>query len=239
MVAVPATPALSAQALAPAGILASAPALGTVPVHTTLHVRSEQLERARGAPRHRHGTLEESHGHGRPGRLVLLQGLAGRRLADARFDAHRRARPLPHQIHATPAGSERVRLRFAATPTAVRRTERLGRLNVVPPRRRVVVRRRRRTRLRRLADELDAGRRQQDAAVRHAGDAALRRAHRARPGDRPRTVCRGPRIRSHRSHQGGARLRRHRRGVEHPLSAGRWACSCRGWLSSLRFRSIP
>ena len=47
--------------------------------------------------------------------------------------------------------------------------------------------------------------------VRHARDASLRRALRARPRRRPRPLRRRARIRPHRSDQAGARLRRHRR----------------------------
>ena len=53
-----------------------------------------------------------------------------------------------------------------------------------------------------------AGRRQPDAALRHDGDAALRRAQRARAGDRPRTVRPRARIRPHLRDEARARRRR-------------------------------
>ena len=54
----------------------------------------------------------------------------------------------------------------------------------------------------------DAGhprRREQDAALRHEGDAAPRRAHRARARRRPRPLRRRPRVRPHRRDEGPAR----------------------------------
>ena len=129
MVYVPATPALAAQTLAPAGILSAAPAIAAAPAHTTLRVRSAQLDvlEAHGAVVS--GALQEGHREGRAGRIVTLQGLGAhgwRTLTSTRTGAHGAFR-----LRYTPRAlvSERVRLRFAgdAYGRAARRP--LGRLN--------------------------------------------------------------------------------------------------------------
>ena len=64
----------------------------------------------------------------------------------------------------------------------------------------------------------------QVAAVRHEGHAALPRAHRARPGRRPRPLRRRPRVRPHRRDEGQQlRLRLDRHGPHDPLGVGRAA----------------
>ena len=63
-----------------------------------------------------------------------------------------------------------------------------------------------------------ARRRQQVAAVRHEGDAALPGAHRARPRRRPRPLRRRPRVRPDRRHEGQARLRLDRHGPHDALA---------------------
>ena len=250
---VPAPPAQHALALAPVDIVSTTQALTAPPLGAAEHdpARAQgQPERARRPPRQRrrHAEPGDRRAHGHPA------GDGPSRLAQRGPHAHRRQGPLPADLPAAPhrqrARSRRLRRRRprpAVAPPA-RAPERLS------PRRGLLVRRRRRPRLRRLADERHARRRQQDASLRHAGHASLQRALRARARGRPRTVCRRTRIRPHRRppsrhsasatpERSGARAERlvresiGRRGSTPPAArafawvARVWAGSCRAWVS--------
>jgi rare lipoprotein A len=130
LVPVPATPAPPAQTLAPPGILAAAPGFIASPLHTTLRLRSSQLNVLMDHRATVTGILREGHSFGRAGRSVLLQGL-GRHgwqtLASTRTGALGRFRLRYVARHLT---SERVRLRFAGERFARPAHRPLGRLNV-------------------------------------------------------------------------------------------------------------
>ena len=240
---VPATP-LPAAPLAPVGIVSAA--ASSHRTHACAH-RAEgawlPAERPRRPTRERHRYAAG----GPPARTRrAARGAAGARqarLADADPRAHRRARSLPAELHAAPARQRvgapalrRQRLRARLAPPA-RSAER------VPPGRGLVVRRRGQPRVRRIAHELHDGRRQQDAAVRHAGHAALRRPHGARAAwstaartskGANSTSPKRPRTRSASTASGRCGARAERAGDLHVLPAG-WACSCRGWISPACF----
>jgi rare lipoprotein A len=123
---VPATPAQPALALAPVGIVSTAPPTLLRPLHTGLNVRSAQLNVLEGHTSTITGTLRP----GLPGKVVMLQRLGNhgwRTISRALTGARGRfkLRYLPWQT-----GSELVRLRFAgdARDAAARRF--VGRLNV-------------------------------------------------------------------------------------------------------------
>ncbi len=130
MVPVPATPAPAAQTLAPPGILSVAPAIIASPLHTTLRVRSSELNVLMDHRAIVRGTLREGHLSGRAGRKVVLQSL-GRHgwqtLAATRTGAHGRFRLKYVARH---LASERVRLRVAGDSLARAAHRPLGRLNV-------------------------------------------------------------------------------------------------------------
>jgi rare lipoprotein A len=131
MVAVPATPALPAQTLAPPGMLALAPAsAAALQSRTRFAVRGAELNVLDAHRATVKGRLEEGRHTGRAGRIVDLQALGRhgwRTVASTRTRAHGRFRVsyTPHRLL-----SERVRLRFPgdALGRATRRA--LGRLNV-------------------------------------------------------------------------------------------------------------
>jgi rare lipoprotein A len=126
----PAPPALPAQTLAPPGLLAAAPAMLATPQHTTLRVRSAQLNVLLARRATVTGTLREAHGSGRAGRKVVLQGL-GRHgwltLASTRTGALGKFRI---RYVARRLLSERVRLRFAGDRYGRPAHRPAGRLNV-------------------------------------------------------------------------------------------------------------
>jgi rare lipoprotein A len=123
---VPATPALPAVALAPAGIVSTAPLTLGKPVHTTLRVRAQQLNVLAGHPATVTGTLRP----GLSGKAVALQvlGQHGWRTltrtltgVQGRF----KLRYVPAQT-----GSELLRLRFVGDASDLGAHRRLGRLNI-------------------------------------------------------------------------------------------------------------
>jgi hypothetical protein len=127
---VPATPALAAQTLAPVGVVSAAPTIIATPAHTTLNVRSAQLNVLDAHRATVTGTLREGRRSGRPGRIVTLQALGShgwRTLARARTRANGgfRIAYVPHQLT-----SERVRLRVAGDALAHPARRPLGQLNV-------------------------------------------------------------------------------------------------------------
>jgi hypothetical protein len=100
------------------------------PQHTTLRVRSSQLNVLMARTATVTGTLREGHAGGRPGRRVVLQGL-GRHgwstIASTRTGALGKFRLSYLARHLT---SERVRLRFAGDSFGRPAHRPLGRLNV-------------------------------------------------------------------------------------------------------------
>jgi hypothetical protein len=126
----PATPPQPAPALAPVGVVSAAPATFARPLHTTLKVRSEQLNVLAAHRSTVAGTLLEEHRPGGAGRAVSLQALIGRgwrTIAGAHTGARGRFRLSyrPQQL-----GSRLLRLRVAGDATATGAHHRLGRLNV-------------------------------------------------------------------------------------------------------------
>jgi hypothetical protein len=126
----PATPVQPAPALAPVGVVFSAPALIAVPAQTTIRVRSERLKVLENHAASVTGTLLEG---GRPspaGRTVSLQGLGGhgwRTLSLARTGSGGRFR-LSYVPRRT--GSRLLRLGFAGDALAGSAKRLLGRLSV-------------------------------------------------------------------------------------------------------------
>jgi peptidoglycan lytic transglycosylase len=125
--AVPPVPA--ALPLAPAPISSASTASLTLPAHTSLHVRGEQLDVLAGQSATVGGSLR-SHNDPLSRRTVVLQTLAGRTwhtIARARTNAtgRFRLRYTPRQL-----GSEPVRVSFAGDPFDAASHRRLGRLNV-------------------------------------------------------------------------------------------------------------
>jgi rare lipoprotein A len=130
MVAVPATPALPAQTLAPPGMLALAPATVAEASHTDFVVRGAQLNVLAAHRATVRGTLAEGHRAGRAGRIVDLQALGRhgwRTIASTRTRTHGRFHVsyVPRRLL-----SERVRLRFPGDALGRSTRRALGRLNV-------------------------------------------------------------------------------------------------------------
>jgi rare lipoprotein A len=126
---VPATPALTAPALAPVGILAAAP-VPTAPVQTSLRVRSSQLNVLQSSQVTVAGSLLENHRAGQPGLIVSLQALGNRgwrTLTHTRTGAHGRFRM---KLIPRLDGSRLVRLRFSGNAQMRASNRRLGQLNV-------------------------------------------------------------------------------------------------------------
>ncbi len=126
----PVTPAQPAPALAPVEVFAAAPAALAMPAHTTLIVRSSQLNVLDAHRATVVGALRESRRAGRPGRLVALQermGRGWRTLARAHTQAGGRFK-LSFTAHGL--GSERVRLHFAGDAFGRAAHRPLGRLNI-------------------------------------------------------------------------------------------------------------
>ncbi len=122
---VPTTLAQPAGALAPVGILSTAPPIGT-PVRTAMSVRKTELNVLDGHQATVSGTLRP----GLAGRVVMLQALVRHRWKTiartrTRSTGSFRLRYLPHRT-----GSEQVRLRFAGDPFDLDASRRLGWLNV-------------------------------------------------------------------------------------------------------------
>jgi rare lipoprotein A len=127
---VPATPAQSAQALAPVGVFSAAPAATPSPVHTSLSVHSSQLNVLEDSRATVTGALREAPHRGRSGRVVLLQELLGRgwrTLARTHTQTGGRFRL---SFTARQLGSERIRLRFSGDATGRPAHRPLGVLNV-------------------------------------------------------------------------------------------------------------
>lgn len=127
---VPATPAPAVPALAPAGIVSTAPPLLLRPERTSLRVRRSRLNVLDGHRASVAGILLEDRHAAKPGLLVSLQTLGRhgwRTLAHTRTRAHGRFR-----VSYTPRtiGSSPTRLRFAGNATALGTRKRLARLNV-------------------------------------------------------------------------------------------------------------
>jgi rare lipoprotein A len=127
---VPATPAQTAPALAPVGILSTAPAALTAPVHTSLKVRSSQLNVLEDSRVTVTGALLENHQAGERGLTVALQAMGshgwhtltrGRTGAQGRFHL----RYMPRRD-----GSQWLRLRFSGNAYLLGSHRRLGQLNV-------------------------------------------------------------------------------------------------------------
>jgi hypothetical protein len=122
---VPTTLAQPAGGLAPAGIVATVPPIGS-PVISTMSVQRAELNVLDGHQATVSGTLRP----GLAGRAVMLQAIENHRwrtVARARTHSagHFRLRYLPHRT-----GSERVRLRFAGDLLDRSAERRLGWLNV-------------------------------------------------------------------------------------------------------------
>ena len=127
---VPATPAQAAPALAPVGIVSTAPATLVTPVHTSLRVHSSQLNVLDGHRATIAGSLLENRHAGERGLAIALQALGRhgwRTLARTRTGARGRFR-----VSYTPQrlGSDLLRLRFAGDAQALGSRKRLGKLNV-------------------------------------------------------------------------------------------------------------
>jgi rare lipoprotein A len=127
---VPATPAQTAPALAPIGIVSTAPETLITPVHTSLRVHSSLLNVLEGHRATFTGTLLENRHGGERGLAVALQSLGRhgwRMLARTRTGPHGRFR-----VSYTPQrlGSQTLRLRFAGDAQALGSHKRLGSLNV-------------------------------------------------------------------------------------------------------------
>lgn len=127
---VPATPPQPAPALAPVGVVTSAPAIFAAPLNTSLEVRKQQLNVLAGDPAYVAGSLLEDHHPGLAGRVIDLQQLIGRRwrtVATARTHGRGRFRMTfrPGRI-----GTRLLRLRYGGGATATGTHRRLGALNV-------------------------------------------------------------------------------------------------------------
>jgi rare lipoprotein A len=127
---VPATLGQPPAALAPVGIVSTAPAAGARLARTALQVRSSRLDVLADHRISVTGTLLSASRAGLPGRIVALQARGGHRwrtLALARTGANGRfsLRYLPRRI-----GSAWARLRFAGDAADLGSRRRLGRLNV-------------------------------------------------------------------------------------------------------------
>ncbi len=127
---VPVTPAQPAPALTQAGVFSAAPAMLAPPVHTTLKVRSTQLNVLDGHTATVAGALQEAPHAGRAGQVVALQerwGRGWRTLARTHTRGGGRFR-LSFTAHRL--GSEQVRLHFAGDTYGRPAHRRLGQLNV-------------------------------------------------------------------------------------------------------------
>jgi len=123
---VSATSAQPAVALAPAGIISTAPLNLRKPVHTALRVRDQQLNVLDGHPATVTGTLRP----GLPGKTITLQmlGRYGWRTLTRTLTGVQGRFKLRYVSRQT--GSELVRLRFAGDASDLGARRRLGRLNV-------------------------------------------------------------------------------------------------------------
>lgn len=127
---VPATPVQPAPALAPVGVVSTAPVAIVTPLDTTLRVHKEQLNVLANHRSSVSGRLLEAHHPGEAGRVVALQALIGRSwktLTSAHTSSGGRFRI---SLRPRRLGSRLLRLRFAGDSTARPAHRRLGRLNV-------------------------------------------------------------------------------------------------------------
>jgi len=127
---VPTTPVQPAPILAPVGVVSSAPATIATPSHTTLKVRSEQLNVLENHRASVMGTLLEGGHPAQPGKAVTLQmlGIHGWRTLALAHTASRgrfRLTYVPQSL-----GSRLLRLHFSGSAFASSARRRLGRLNV-------------------------------------------------------------------------------------------------------------
>jgi rare lipoprotein A len=127
---VPAAPVQPAPALAPVGVVSTAPATIVTPFHTTFKVRSEQLNVLENHRTSVTGKLLEGGHDAQPGRAVALQTLVGRgwRTLAVTHTASRgrfRLSYMPRRL-----GSHLMRLHFVGDAYARSARRRLGRLNV-------------------------------------------------------------------------------------------------------------
>jgi hypothetical protein len=127
---VPAPPAPAAVPLAPVGIATAAPAALTTPAHTSLRVRSAQLNVLEGSSASVAGALVDVRSSGLSGRVVFLQALGNRgwsTVTRARTNAQGRFRMgyVPRRL-----GSELLRLRFAGDTRDLAARHRVGTMNV-------------------------------------------------------------------------------------------------------------
>jgi rare lipoprotein A len=127
---VPATPVQPAPVLAPVGVVSTAPATIATPSHTTLKVRSEQLNVLENHRASVTGSLIEGGHPAEPGRTVTLQMRAPRgwrTLARGHTASRGRFRIsyVPRRL-----GSRLLRLHFQGDAFARSARRRLGRLNV-------------------------------------------------------------------------------------------------------------
>ena len=127
---VPATPVPPAPALAPVGVVSTAPPTIVTPSHTALKVRSEQLNVLENHRASVTGSLLEGSRPAVGGRTVALQALGAhgwRTLALARTGSRGRFRLtyMPRRL-----GSRMLRLSFRGDAYARATRRRLGRLNV-------------------------------------------------------------------------------------------------------------
>ncbi len=127
---VPATPVQSASALAPVGVVSTAPALIAMPSQTTIRVRREQLNVLENHHASIAGTLLEDGRPSQRGQTVALQALGARGWRTLSL-AHTSSRGrfdfsyVPRRL-----GSRLLRLHFQGNDLARPARRRLGRLNV-------------------------------------------------------------------------------------------------------------
>lgn len=127
---VPATPVQPAPALAPVGVASTAQAIIAMPVHTSIRVRSEQLNVLLSQSVSIKGTLLEEGHAAEAGRVVALQVLGPRgwrTLSQSHTARHGRFRL---GFRPSRLGSRQLRLRFQGDATADSSHRRLGTLNV-------------------------------------------------------------------------------------------------------------
>ncbi len=127
---VPATPVQPAPALAPVGVVSTAPAIIAAPSHTTIRVRGEQLNVLENHRASVTGTLLEGSHPAQADRTVSLQALGAhgwRTISLAHTSSRGRFRIsyVPRRL-----GSRVLRLRFQGDALARAAKRRLGRLNV-------------------------------------------------------------------------------------------------------------
>src|SRR5271165_167915 len=123
---VPATPVQPVPALAPVGVVSTAPTMIVTPFHTTFKVRSERLNVLENHRASVAGTMREDGRPSRAGRIVTLQALLGRRwrtlaMTDTTAGGRFRISYVPRR-----PGSRVLRLHFAGDAFAASARRRLG-----------------------------------------------------------------------------------------------------------------